>query len=171
MDETTIVPPNSQHIITKSHDHHQRELSLGDAALHLSARIDDDTRQIMQQVNADAMLIMDSEHRSADATRATSERQNIDTRSAVNVNAADIRRTVEAQGISNKESTERNGLETRSDVDRNAMETRGLVKNFGELNKTAIDRNLEKIGDYGYRALESQCKTDSLIAEDRKSVV
>lgn len=167
MSDTTLLPPSAAQtgfITRDSHDGHRRE-DLCDKFLHVAARIDDDTRQVQQQVNDSADFVIGSVERNGVEIRGNTDRNGLETR-----------REVREEGHESRNSTERNGAEVR-----------GLIKNFGErnqdaterlglFNRDAIDRNLHAIdkgscenkaatSDYGYRNLLSECKTQDMIAD------
>lgn len=181
MDETTFIPPTASNagFVTKSgHQSHSDRMHYDPAAvaLHLAARIDDDTRQVQQEVSNSANHVV-----------ASVERNGIDSRGEINRNGLEGRNNTDLNGVETRRQVREEGLESRTSTERNGAEARGLIKNFGERNqdaterfglnnRDAIDRNLHAIdkgacenksatADYGYRNLLSECKTQDMIAD------
>lgn len=165
MDSTTLLPPTASQtgfIQRDSGENHSRGNNCADdclKALHIAARVDDDTRQVQQEVCNSAHHVTDSVERNGMESRIESQGQ-----------SRDDRATTERMGHRNVDATERFGLFTRDAVDRNLH---------------AIDKNgcdtRTMIADYGYRnLLEGQkvlsavqiqaCETREVV-KDRASIL
>lgn len=194
MADTTLLPPTAVTTGFYAHEddscRRERGRDCVDSLL-LAGRIDDDTRQVQQEVCNSAHHVLNAmstdgadtratvnvngldTRRTVDTngvdTRRTVDTNGVDTRRAVDTNGLDIRRSVDNNGLDIRASVERNGLETRRDVRDDAAETRGLVKNFGERGIDATERfglYSRDAVDRNYGAIKEEgCKTREEVAD------
>lgn len=148
MSQTTFLPPTAATtgFYTNESDRIRDRKDCVESLL-LAGRIDDDTRQVQQEV-------CNSGHHVTGAV----DRAGLESRLLANSEGLETRREVRDEGH-----------ETRDRVHLGDAETRGLIKNFGEKNldsterfglftRDAVDRNLRAIDEEG-------CKTREMVAD------